>query len=111
MPGSPDVAVLMICSKLLPTTTKRKKPGAGGSARQSRSRENGAGRNASCEAPQAHDATRRETRARSAASSLRAQGRRQSAQGYAPSMSGPTEKGDFGRDVLSGTLPRRSTLR
>ena len=26
-------------------------------------------------------------------------------------MSGPTEKGDFGRDVLSGTLPRRSTLR
>jgi hypothetical protein len=62
-------------------------------------------------APQAHDATRRETRARSAAPSLRAQGRRQLAQGYAPSMSGPTEKGDFGRDVLSGTLPRRSTLR
>ena len=28
MPGSPDVAVLMICSKLLPTTTKRKKPDA-----------------------------------------------------------------------------------
>lgn len=28
MPGSPDVAVLMICSRLLPTTTKRKKPDA-----------------------------------------------------------------------------------
>ena len=68
-------------------------------------------RDARCEALQALGAARRQTRARSAAPPLRAQGWRQSAQGYAPSMSGPTEKGDFGRDVLSGTLPRRSTLR
>ena len=75
-----------------------------------------AGGRGSCEACKALDealSRRALARLRTPPDAVRAAAwrRARSRGGDAPSISGPTEKGDLGRAVLSGTLPRRSTLR
>jgi hypothetical protein len=98
MPGIPDVAVLMICSKLLPTTTKRKKPAREAGERQPTPTADARHRRG----PEATQTRMRAVVGRHGA---------KRAQPSAPSMAGPTENGLLGRAEDSGTLPRRSTLR